>query len=192
MRNRKKTRMEVEETDVHLLVKDVLAQAIHELTLSIERTIDKKFASLNAKIEKVMKENESLKRGQESLRDDFIKLEKQCEREMKGHLENMRAETRKMVVLKAFEEDSKEQEGKGDGVKILGIKEGEDETLESLATAVEDIAKMIGANVAKADIREIKRVGQKRPGGKPRSIVAKLNNKSSLMGKKKDLGAKKH
>ncbi len=60
-----------------------------------------------------------------------------------------------MIVLKAVEEDAKEQERKGDCIKILGIKEQNMETNISLSKAIVNIDELVGADVTKIDIKEV-------------------------------------
>ena len=71
-------------------------------------------------------------------------------------------------------------------IKILGIREQENETTESLAEAIEEIAKLIGSDVKKEDVKETRRIGKKKQNGKTRSVVARIEKKDNLMAKKKD------
>jgi hypothetical protein len=178
-----------ENIDLQAFVQEVLAEAMPCITRVIEDTLDKKLQDLNAKLDNVAQENEELKKGQKSLKDDFDKLEERCERKIEDQLNDLKLETRKIVVLKAFEEDQKEQEKKTDYIKIVGIKEQEDESAEMLTEGVEELAKLIGADIKREDVKEIRRIGQKRTGGKPRSVVARLSGvkKQTLMEKKKAL-----
>ncbi len=168
---------------------ETIPQIVSSVQETFEKTLDKKLDALNLRFEEVHKENGELRRSHEALRIDFGKLERLCEKKLEDKLQDMKSETCKMVVVKAIEEDAKEQEKKADYIKILGIKEKDGETEKSLKKSVESITKMIGAEVQQIDIKEIRRVGLKKNSGKLRGIVAKIDTakKVALMEKKKSL-----
>ena len=171
-------------TQLHKLLEDMgermrrLEEKFEIRLTAVEGAVEDMKVNLIAVKEELNKENEKL-------RDDLNKCEKRVEKE----LVKIKGEARKLEAFRAFEIDAQEQAGKKDTVIVLGVKEDENETEESMMETVREIGNLIEVELREEDIKEVRRAGRNKIHGQNRGIVVTLcpQKKRHVMSEKKKL-----